>query len=246
VYTLIIATTVGLLIAILWPVLGIWGGVWLGTILGVLVMVGISALITRRISKRIEPAMQHVQRQIQAGQTRLALQSLESLLPLAKWQILLGGQLHAQIGSIHYAGGDETKAMDSLSKAHGRVAEAQLLRAALLWRKKNAAEAIRTLRGSIKYNRKNSMLCNTLAWMLSQSDRSEEAIAQLQETLKTLKDDTATKDNLIRLQNGKKMNMKSFGMSWYGLQLEKVPNSLRQMPQGLARPGFRQPPRRRR
>ena len=244
-YTLLIAVTVGLLIAILWPVLGIWGGVWLGTVLGVLVMIGISALITRRISKRIEPAMQSVQRQVQAGQTRLALQTLESVLPLAKWQILLGGQLHAQIGSIHYAGGDEAKAMESLSKAHGRVADAQLLRAALLYRRKNVEEATQALRGSLKYNRKNSLLHNTLAWMLSQSEKPEEAIAQLQEAIRMMKTDTATQDNLVRLQNGKKMSMKSFGMAWYGLQLEKVPNALRQAPQGPPRPGFRQPRRKR-
>lgn len=245
-YTLIIAVSAGLLISILWPVLGIWGGLWLGTILGVLVMIAISAIVTRRISKRLEPAMQSIQRQVQAGQTRLALQTLESLLPLAKWQVLLGGQLHAQIGSIQYAGGEEAKAMESLSKAHGRVAEAQLLRASLLYRKKNVDEAVRVLKGSIKYNRKNALLFNTLAWILSQSERTDEAISQLQDALRTMKDDAATKDNLIRLQNGKKMTMKSFGMPWYGLQLEKVPNAMRQMPQGPSRPGFRQPPRRRR
>ncbi|MCA9755452.1 MAG: tetratricopeptide repeat protein [Candidatus Eisenbacteria bacterium] len=244
-YTLIIAVTVGLLITVLWIALGLWGGIWLGTILGILVMVGISALVARRIGKRIEPAMQSVQRQIQAGQTRLALQTLESLLPMAKWQVLLGGQLHAQIGTIHYAQGEEAKAMESLSKSHARVAEAQLFRAALLYRKNDVDGATKALRGSVKYNQKNALLHNTLAWMLSQSDRTDEAIAALQEALKSLKDDSATKDNLIRLQNGKKMSMKSFGMTWYGLQLEKVPNALRQMQQGPPRPGFRQPRRRR-
>lgn len=245
-YTLIIAGSAGLAVALLWPLLGLWGGVWLGTVLGLLLLVGISALVTRRIGKRLGPVMQQVQRQIQAGQTRLALQSLESLLPLAKWQILLGGQIHAQIGSIHYAHGDEAAAMNSLGRAHARVAEAQLLRASLLYRRKDVDGAIRALRDSVKYNRKNALLTNTLAWILSQEERTAEAIAVLTEAQRAAKGEEATKDNLIRLQNGKKMTMKSFGMPWYGLQLEKVPTALRQVPSnGPPRPGFRQPRRRR-
>ncbi len=60
------------------------------------------------------------------------------------------------------------------------------------------------------------------------------------------KDNESTKDNLRRLQNGKKMNMKKFGFTWYSLQFEKLPASLRQGQGMAARKGFRQRPKRRR
>ena len=42
------------------------------------------------------------------------------------------------------------------------------------------------------------------------------------------------------MRDGKKMNMKRFGMTWYALQLEKPPASMRQAPPGQPRAGFRQ------
>ena len=56
----------------------------------------------------------------------------------------------------------------------------------------------------------------------------------------------STKENLGRLQNGKDLSMKRFGMIWYGLQLEKPPKSMGVAP-GAApfRKGFRQKPQRR-
>ena len=55
------------------------------------------------------------------------------------------------------------------------------------------------------------------------------------------KDNETSKDNLLRLQNNRRMNMKRFGMQWYGLKLEKPPAALRPgHPPGL-RKGFRVP-----
>ena len=65
-----------------------------------------------------------------------------------------------------------------------------------------------------------------------------------QMALKIEKNHEHTKDNLLRLKNGKKMNMKKFGMAWYGLQFEKLPASMRQQQAPTARKGFRQRRRR--
>ncbi len=48
------------------------------------------------------------------------------------------------------------------------------------------------------------------------------------------------KDNASRIQNGKKLNMKRFGMAWYALKLEVPPASMRQQAPGSPRRGFRQ------
>ncbi len=245
-YTLIIAASVAVIISLAWGLSGLWGGFWLGSILGFILMITISALITRRITKRIEPALKQAQRQAEGQQAKLAIQTLEGLLPLAKWQVLLGSQLHSQIGSIQFATGDEAKAAESLEKSHARIGEAQIIRAVLHWRKKERDEAVAVLEDSVKHNKKNMMMQNFLAWMEQQRGQDERALARLQEALKAEKDDKITRENLMRVQNGKKISMKAFGMAWYGLKLEKVPGSMRQgQPAGGFRPGFRQPKRRR-
>ena len=75
-------------------------------------------------------------------------------------------------------------------------------------------------------------------WVIAAEENPVSPIAILCE--KVDKKSEATKDNLNRLQNGKKMNMKRFGMSWYALKLENPPASMRQQPPGAPRPGFRQ------
>ena len=63
---------------------------------------------------------------------------------------------------------------------------------------------------------------------------------QLLRALQLEKNHEHTKDNLLRLQNGKKMNMKKFGMTWYGLQFENLPASMRQPHAMSGRRGLRQ------
>jgi hypothetical protein len=78
--------------------------------------------------------------------------------------------------------------------------------------------------------------------MLSKKGQNEAAIEKIQQALKIDDSNEVSKDNLQRLQNNKKMNMKPFGMNWYTLQLEKPPLSMMQ-DQFSGRAGFRQPKR---
>ena len=68
---------------------------------------------------------------------------------------------------------------------------------------------------------------------------------KIQKALKKEPSNEASKDNLLRLQNGRKLNMKQFGMSWYALKLEKPPSSMRQYAPGTHR-GMRQRKQKRR
>ena len=142
--------------------------------------------------------------------------------------------------------GDDARALTYLEKASPRLADGQLFLASLHYRKNDSAKAKQILDTAIKYNKKQLILYNVYAWILNKEGDRDSAIEQLLRGLKVEKSNESTKDNLQRVQNGKKMNMKRFGMAWYGLQFEKLPASMRQGQQAMTgRKGFRQKARRR-
>ena len=240
-YTILVALGVGAVVGAIWTLLGLWKTWAFGIVLGLTVALVLFIVQSRRTARRVEPVFEQVQRQLQQGNTKLALASLEELLPLGKWQVLLTGQLHAQMGSLCFTMGDEKRALEYLEKASPRIADGQMFLASLLYRKKRVDDAKRVLDTAIKYNKKQLILYNVYAWLLNKEGDRSGAIEQLLRALKVEKDNESTKDNLQRLQNDKKMNMKRFGMTWYSLQLEKLPASMRQgHPATAGRRGFRQ------
>ena len=66
-------------------------------VLFVLVALASFVLISRALARRIEPLFLGIQGQIQAKQLPLAIQGLEGLLPMSRWQILLAGQIHGGV-----------------------------------------------------------------------------------------------------------------------------------------------------
>jgi len=240
VYTALISLGIGLLAGGIWTLLDLWKGWAMGIVLGVLVALLAFVLITRVLSKRAEPRFLQAQKQIQAGATQAAIKTLEEMIPLSRWQIMLKGQIHSQVGCLHYSLGHDKQALEHLLKSSRRVSDAQLFLAALYYRQKDFDKAKKVLDDAISFNKKQVILYNVLAWMhLKEGDRSE-AVEVLLRCEKKDDKSEATKDNLLRVQNGKKMNMKRFGMTWYALKLEKPPASMRQAAPGSPRPGFRQ------
>lgn len=198
-------------------------------------------LVSRKYLKVMEEGMKKVQRQVQAGQVKVALKTIEEeIMPLCKWIPLLEGQLQGQMGTLYYADKNESKALEHLEKSSNRATDARMLLASIYFRKKEYDRVSQIMDAAIKGNKKHSLAYNAYAFMLHSMGKNEEAMAILQKSLKPLKENEATKDNLLRLQNGKKLNMKPFGMTWYQLQLEKPPVSMMQ-DKFAGRRGFRQP-----
>lgn len=239
-YTALVSLLIGAITGGVWTALGLWKGWAMGIVLLVLVSFLAFFIISRMLARRLEPRFLAAQKQIQAGATKAAVQSLEALLPMARWQIMLKGQIYAQMGCLQYSLGDDKDALVSLNQAARRSSEAQLFLAALHYRRKDIDKARKTVEDAISFNKKQVILYNVLAWILLRQGDRKQAIDALLRSEKADKNSEATKDNLSRLQNGKKMNMKRFGMAWYALKLENPPASMRQQPPGAPRRGFRQ------
>ena len=245
-YTILISILIGATSGAVWSLLELWKTWQMGIVLFVVVSLLSFVLSSRLMARRIEPNFVAVQKQIQGGQTALAIQALEDLMPLSRWQILLKGQIHAQIGLLAYASGDDKRAEEHLPKAGMRATEAKLAHAAMEYRRGRKEQALEAVDIAIRANKKQIMPYHVYAWMLVKDGDKEGAINKLIAADKVDSGNESTKENLERLRNGKKLNMKRFGMGWFGLQLEKPPAQYRAQ-QGMAgRKGFRQKPQRRR
>jgi tetratricopeptide (TPR) repeat protein len=142
------------------------------------------------------------------------------------------------MGVLAYGMDKEDRALEYLEKGGIRVPDAQLARAAIHFRRKQYDKAWEVMELCIKANKKQMLPYNAYAWMLEKQGERAKAIEQLHRCLKVEKSNETAKDNLLRLQNNRKMNMKRFGMQWYSLKLERPPASMAQMPPGM-RKGFR-------
>jgi len=239
VYTILASLAFGALVGVVYTLLGWWKTWAMGILLGLLSAVLAFVLGSRWLARRLEPRFQHAQRQIQSGATQLALKSLEELLPMSRWQIMLAGQLYAQMGLLAYAMDKEDLALQYLEKSGYRVPDARVALAALYYRRNHFDKAKEVLEVAIKMNKRQVFLYNVFAWLLAREGQKEAAVEQMQRCLAVEKDNETTKDNLLRLQNNRRMNMKRFGMQWYVLKLEKPPAAMRPgHPSGM-RKGFR-------
>ena len=118
--------------------------------------------------------------------------------------------------------------------------------AALNYRKGRKEQAYEALDTSIRAQKKQIMPYHVWAWMLFKDGDKDKALDKLLAAEKVEKSNESTQENLDRLRNGKKLNMKRFGMAWFGLQLEKPPAQYRAAAGQTARKGFRQRKQKRR
>ncbi len=171
-----------------------------------------------------------------------AIQSLRGLLKYGNWLPLLKGSVYAQIGVLTWHTGQQEQAIDALNKAGRRSAEAQLLLACIRYRDGKKDEALGILDKAILFSRKHALLHNVYAWLLNKEGKRDDAIRVLNRLIAKQANETSS-DNLLRLQNDQKMNMKAFGMEWYMLGFEHPPATMGEM--RPIRKGFRTPPKQR-
>jgi len=241
-YSVLLSVALGLTFGFGGWALAWWGIGWAIFFTLILTLVA-WVLIARRIGKRLQPIMLRVQKQMEQGMVEGAMHGLREVLAYGRWMPMLRGQVLAQMGIIAYHQGDRDEAIRLLRQSSPRLGDGQLVLAVLQYRAGDKDAAFKTLEQAALRNRKHSMLHNGYAWLLHRESRVDDAIAVLARYTKKVATDEAAKNNLLRLQNGNRPTMKSFGLPWYALQLERPPADMGQLRQG--RKGFRQPPMRR-
>lgn len=198
-----------------------WGsGIFLGTIALIVPYV----LIFRRVGRRVQAQMKEVERLVGAQQPERAIEKLNAMRPLGRWQILLGSTIDAQIGMLRYAHmRDFDGAEPYLKRASGMVWQAKLMLGAYYFRKKRFDDMVRVFEKATRRSRKEGLAWLTYAWCEWKRGQGKSALRVLARGREKLPNDERLARMQEALQNGGKPKTRSFGQEWLGLHLEEIP-----------------------
>ena len=143
---------------------------WIAVLVpGTLVFVGAFILLGRRSLNRLQALFAAVQEDLQSlspqakeierrARVERAVKTLESGLPIGKWQFLVESEIHGQIGVIKYLFKDYDGAKASLTKANPRNFMAHAMLGALAYQAKDYAASKANFENAVKYGKPDSAI----------------------------------------------------------------------------------------
>jgi tetratricopeptide (TPR) repeat protein len=217
-----------------------WSAILLSPIIGVATYL----LLVRRLRHRVEAAMKDIEPHIKAQRFDRAIQALESLRPLYRWQPLLAASTEGQIGMIKYVYQSQfEEARPFLEKAHPWFWQPRAMLAAGHFKKKRYQEMEEVFERTLKRNEKEPLLWATYAWCQWKRGLNDKALEILGRARTKLPAEERLKNMSLNLGNGKKLKMNPFGVEWYSFHLEPPPGAAVQQAQaGRRQGGFTPPP----
>jgi tetratricopeptide (TPR) repeat protein len=195
------------------------GSILPGVVAGIVAYV----LLARRTVKQLEVVMASAQKELAGRRIEKALAILESAFPLARWQFLVGSQLHGQIGSLLYVQKKFDEAEPHLKKSFVKMWPARAMLAAQHFRRKEWKEMESVFDAAIRANKGESLLYAVYAYCEDKRGERKHAIEILQKGVSEVKTDERLKNLLTRLQNDKRMKLEVYGEQWYQFWLETPP-----------------------
>ncbi len=193
-------------------------------------------LISRSLAKKLEPMMQDMQKAILNGKIETAINQLKFIKKkYAKWQFFLSSTIDGQIGSILYMRSHFNEAKPYLQKSFMRHWVARAMLALIYYRERKYKEMDEIFSGLTKVVKKAGLLWSLWAyctWRIGNTQKAVEILAMGKKYLQ--EQDPHLSQNLLSLQNDKKMKMKLYGEQWYQFLLETTPQQT-QAKQGRVR-----------
>lgn len=193
-------------------------------------------LISRSLSKKLEGSMKGLQEDLMKGHVDRAMAKLKEIQErYGKWQFFLSSTIDGQIGSILYMKGQFQNAKPYLERAFVRHWVAKAMLALIYYRERKMKKVDEVFQTTTKYVKKAGLLWSLWAYCQWRNGDIEQAIKTLSKGKSYLGDaDPHLAQNLLSLQNDKRMKMKAYGEQWYQFQLELSPQQT-QMKQGRVR-----------
>ncbi len=197
-------------------------------------------LLSKNVSKRLEGSMLEVQKELQKQHIDRGIAiMLDIKKRFGKWQFFTKSAINGQIGSIYYMRQDYSRAKPYLEKAFSRHWVAKAMLGVLHYRKKDYGKMDKAFEAAARYSAKQGLLWSVWAYCLARAGKNEQAISVLLRGKNKLGDaDPRINQNLVNLQNKKKMKMRAYGEQWYQFHLELSPQ-LRQVRGGAVKFGRR-------
>lgn len=232
-----IITSISLFLALLTFALVISFFSFTSAILPTLAVLAISFIVlSRKLSQKIEPIMKDIQNHIMNNKAQTAISLLKVLKSkYGKWQFFLSSSIDGQIGSILYIKSNFNDAKPYLQKSFMRNWVAKAMLALIYYREKKYKEMEEVFVSLTKVVKKSGLLWSIWAychWRLGNTQKALDILAKGKTYLK--EQDQYLTQNLLSLQNDKKMKMKLYGEQWYQFLLESTPQQM-QLKQGKVR-----------
>ena len=183
-------------------------------------------LLARRTYRRLEDIFAESSRVLQGVPPRfdLGVAVLERAYPLGRWQLGVSSQVDAQIGVLLFLRKSFGRALPHLKRAllFGHWMAGAML-AVAYYKKRDEAQMRRTLLVVSRRAKKQGLVWNLYAYLLLQVGDRAMAQRVLVEGSKHAADDPRVRENLLALQNGKKLKMRAYQEQWYQFHLEAPP-----------------------
>ena len=222
-------------------------GWWVGFIPGLLALVAVWIVLARRTGRQVEAIMKRAMEQLQANKADEARATMESALPLGKWQILVSEQVHSQLGSLDYlqAVGMHVQKQTTAAKAKFAAARAHLEKswsrdwraravlAAIHHREGRPDEAAAVLEKASGAGKGETLFWGLYVYVLNEAKKRDEALKVVGRGLEANKDSKALLALQEALSNKKRPDMKVLGESWYQFFPEDIPREQLMQMQGV-------------
>lgn len=190
---------------------------WISAIIPTLLAGGVAMfLLSRRTLRLVEADLAAVAPLLQAQDIGGAKAHLESIKQkYGRWQILLDGQMDAQLGMIDYLQLKFDDALPRLVRGQFRNWTALTCIGCIHWRKGRKEEAYASFEKAASSGPKEALLYLVWSTLLVRDGKRPEALKVMEDALQLLPDSGLLKNQKGAIANKKKINTKSFPQTWY-------------------------------
>ena len=181
-------------------------------------------VLGRSIFRQMEKLFAEAGKDLQAQRFDAAIKTLKSGYSLEKKQFGVRSQLDSQIGMIMYLRKEFKESIPYLERSRrlGHWLGVAML-AVAHYKKKDHEKMRETFELLVKRAKKQGLAWNLYAYCLSQIGDDAGAQAVLSRGAAVAKTDDRVKENLLNVQNGKKIKMRGYANEWYQFHLEAPP-----------------------
>jgi hypothetical protein len=187
--------------------------------------------LARRIFRKLEAVFVQSAQVLQTVPPKfdVAIATMERAYTLVPWQIGIRSQIDTQIGIVYFLQREFSRALPYLQRSlmFGHWMGGAML-GVVYYKKKNFAEMHKTFQVVCKRAKKQSLPWSLYAYLRLQTGDRTGALRVLNDGLKACGPDERLKENLLAVQNDKKMKMRGYKEQWYQFHLERPPAQYQQ------------------
>ncbi|MFT4622891.1 MAG: tetratricopeptide (TPR) repeat protein [Myxococcota bacterium] len=183
-------------------------------------------LLTRRTGRQVEAEMRALPQLLQARKVDEAKALLDGVRQrYGRWQILLGGQLEAQVGMLDYIQMKFDDALPRLKKGTFQNWTAWTAIACIHWRRDRRDDAWAAFEKAASAGSKEAIVYAMWAQLLVKAGKRNEAVSVLARGLEVLPESDFLKGLSKRVANKKSIDVKRFPQTYYQFWPEEFAKS---------------------